>query len=205
MTQTVDTADAPAIEVERFAKEVVLESWEAFKNDPLLYILATLVVIALGIVSLTILLGPLSVGFIIVVQRRRRAQPAEVGTLFDGLSQFASAFVAYLLITAATLIGLMLAVVPGLLVLIAFSFTFHELAYRKSHAVEAMKASFGIVKRSALHVLLLLVGLAALNALGSAVVFGSLLTAPFGLLMMSVAYEKLTGQTPDRSLAIETV
>jgi uncharacterized membrane protein len=204
MSRTADTADVPQIEVERFAREVVLESWEAFKTDPLLYILASLVVAVLGVVSLSVLLGPLTVGFILIVQRRRRGQPAQVSDLFDGLSQFVSAFIAFVLIVIAAFIGCLLLVVPGLLVLYVSCFAFHELTYRKTGAVEALQGSFRIIKRSALHALLLLVGVAALNALGSAVVFGTLLTAPFGLLMMSVAYEKLTGQTPGSAVALDT-
>jgi hypothetical protein len=196
MSQTADTVDVPQIEVERFAQEVVRESWEAFKADPLLYILATLVVTVLGMLSLTIMLAPLTVGFILIVQRRRRGQPAQLGSLFDGLSQFGSSFVAFLLVGIAAFIGFLLFVVPGLLVMFVCCFGFHELTYRKVGAIEALSGSFRIIKRSALHTLLLLVGMAVLNAVGSAVVFGTLLTAPFGLLMMSVAYEKLTGQTP---------
>jgi uncharacterized membrane protein len=165
----------------------------------LLYIAGSLVVAVVGVLSLLVLAGPLTVGFVQLVRRRRRGERARITDVFDGLSQFAPSFVAFVLIAIATVIGMLLFVVPGLLVLVASCFAFHEISYRKAHAGDAIRASFHVAKRNPLHVLIVLIGVAALNALGSAVLFGTLLSAPFALVWMTVAYELLSGQTPEPS------
>ncbi len=194
-----DPAAAPAIEVESFVVQSARAAWQTFKTDPVLYIVSSLVVAVVAAVSLLILTGPMTVGFIEVVRRRRRGENARIADLFDGLSQFAGSFVAFVLIAVAASIGFLLFVVPGLLVLVATCFAFHEIGYRKAHAADALRASFRLARRNALHVLIVLIGVAALNALGGAVLFGTLLSAPFALVWMTVAYELLTGQTPESS------
>jgi uncharacterized membrane protein len=196
-------ADSVAsVEVEPFLQDSVREAWRTFKADAVLYIAGTLLLCVVSIVTLTVLAGPLAVGLIGIIRRRRRGEAAQISDVFDGLSQFASSFVAFLLIAIATSVGLLLAVVPGLLVLLATCFAFHEIAYRERHAGDALRASYAIAKNHVLHVLLLLIGVAALNALGNAVVFGGFLTAPFAAVWMTVAYEMLTDQTPGRSVAV---
>lgn len=192
-----DPAAVGSIAVESFVLQSTREAWQTFKTDPLLYIAGSLVVAVVGLLSALVLLGPLTVGFIGVVRRRRRGESARIADVFDGRSQFAASFVAFVLVAVATTIGMLLLVVPGLLVLIASCFAFHEIAYRKAHAADALRASFHMAKRNLLHVLIVLIGVAALNALGGAVLFGTLLSAPFALVWMTVAYELLTGQTPD--------
>jgi hypothetical protein len=204
MNHTADSAALRPIEVEPFVLRSVRESWDVFKTDPLLYIAGTVIATVVGALTLGILAGPMMVGFIQLVQRRRRGQPAELGQLREGLSLFASSLVALLIVAVAASIGLALLVIPGLLVLVATCFAFHEIAYRRLHAVDALRASFQIARRNPLHVLIVLVGVAALNALGGAVLFGTLLTAPYAIVWMTVAYEILTDQTPERGATEES-
>jgi uncharacterized membrane protein len=199
MAPMAEPSAASSIEVEPFVQQSAREAWRTFKADPLLYIAGSLIVAVVGGVSLLILAGPLTVGFIDVVRRRRRGESVRIADVFGGMSQFASSFVAFVLVALATAIGCLLLVVPGLVVLIVSCFAFHEIAYRKAHAADGLRASFFIAKRNLLHVLVVLIGVAALNALGSAVLFGMLLTVPFALVWMTVAYELLTGQMPERA------
>lgn len=194
-----DPAVVGSIDVESFVSRSTREAWQTFKADPLLYIAGSLVVAVVSVLSVLLLAGPLTVGFVKLVRRRRRGESARITDVFDGLSQFAPSFVAFVLIAIATVIGMLLFVVPGLLVLVVSCFAFHEIAYRKAHAGDAVRASFHVAKRNPLHVLIMLIGVAALNALGSAVLFGTLLSAPFALVWMTVAYELLSGQTPEPS------
>jgi hypothetical protein len=204
MDHTVEPVPVSSIAVESFVQQSAREAWQTFKSDPLLYIAGTLVVAAVSILSIGVLAGPLTVGFIDVVRRRRRGESARIADVFGGLSQFASSLLAFVVVLIASAIGFALLVIPGLIVMIASCFAFHEIAYRKAHAVDALRASYFIARRNLLHVLVVLVAVAALNALGGAVWFGTLLSAPFALVWMTVAYELLTGSTPEASaLAVE--
>jgi uncharacterized membrane protein len=184
-----------AMEVEPFLQAVLRDSWQAFKRDPVLFIGASWLAALLTVVSLGLLLGPLTVGFIQLVHRRLHGQSARIGDLFEGMSAFVSSVLASVVIGLGIALGLCLAVIPGLFVGVATCFAFHELSYRKSTAIDAIKGSFVIFKTHLLHVLLLLVAIATLNALGHLTVLGVLVTVPFSLVLTTVAYEKLTGQT----------
>ena len=59
----------------------------------------------------------------------------------------------------------------------------------------AIAGSFGLIKEQFAATLVLFVIVGILNGLGSAVMFGTFLTFPFGLLVLTVAFEKLTGHT----------
>ena len=198
MTQVAETGARQPIEVEDFALRSLRESWDAFKADPALYILGGALAALVSVLTLGILAGPMIVGFIQIVQRRRRGQSARAGDVRAGRSVFASSFIAFLLFAVAGCIGFALLVVPGLLVMIATCFAFHEIAYRGAHAADALRASYQLARDNLLHVLVVLIGVAVLNSLGGVVVIAILLTAPLGVVWMTVAYELLTGQTPGR-------
>jgi hypothetical protein len=198
MTETADPAALDPIAVEPFVLRSVRESWDVFKADPVLYIAGAVIAAVVSVLSIGILAGPMADGFIQLVRRRRRGELVQLGDLRQGLALFASSFIALLLVAVAASIGFLLLVIPGLLVLIVTCFALHEIAYRGLSAVDALRASFQLARHRSLHVLVVLVGVAALNALGGVVLFGTLLTAPYAIVWTTVAYEILTGQTPER-------
>jgi len=193
-------------EVEPFLRDVASETWQAFKRNPVIFIGGSWLAALVSCASLGLLLGPMTVGFISMVRRTLHGQSARVRDVFEGLhsSALVSSVLAAVMIAIASVLGLLLFVIPGLFVSAATCFAFHELAYRKLTAVDAIKASFGILKTRLLHVLLLLAGLAALNALGHVAVLGILLTVPLSVVALTIAYEKLSGQTRGSQLATVT-
>jgi uncharacterized membrane protein len=201
---TDDSAPSHLVgEVEPFLRDVASETWHAFKRNPVIFIGGSWLAALVSCASLGLLLGPMAVGFISVVRRTLHGQSARVRDVFDGLHNGAlvSSALAAVMIAVATVLGCLLFVIPGLFVGAATCFAFHELAYRNQTAVDAIKASFAILKARLLHVLLLLAGITALNALGHVAALGILLTVPFSMVCLTIAYEKLTGQTTGSQLA----
>jgi uncharacterized membrane protein len=192
---TTGTDLAKPLEVERFLQDAFSESWRAFKADAALYVLGCLLAMLVSAVSLTILLGPMTVGFIKLVQRRRRGEQAHARDVLDGLSTLGAPVRAWLLVVLAMALGGVLLVLPGLLVMVVTCFAFHELAYRQRYAVDAIRESCKLVIGNFLHVLLLLIAIGLLNAVSHIVPIAPLLTAPFSAVLVTVAYEKLSGQT----------
>jgi uncharacterized membrane protein len=191
-----DAAASHALPLESLVQDSLRESWEAFKQDAVLYILANLVVIAVSIVSLGILIAPLTVGMIDIIRKRRRGEAAAVGDVFSGFSSFGSSFVAGLIMVLGTLVGLVLLVLPGLVFAFLCAFTFHAIAYRGLGAVDAVKHSVEAVKANALAVAVMMLVALIINAIGGMVWVGNLLTGPFTMLLFTVAYEKLSAK-PD--------
>lgn len=192
-SSSVSTPPPAAISVEDLVKRSVTEAWTLFTSDALLFLLAPIVVVLLSAISFGILSGPLTVGLIQLVRRRRRGQPGAVGDVFGGFASFGASFVAMILLAIAFAIGTALLIVPGLLVLLFGAWTFHAMTYRGLSAFAAIEASVALVRANPLPTLVLLIVSAVLCAAGSAVVLGALLTGPFAILMVTIGYELLSG------------
>jgi len=180
--------------VEGFVQSVLTESFEAFKNDLVLYILSGLILVFVSGFSLFVLLGPLMVGFVQLVRRRRRAQPAEMAQIFEGLQRFGTSFLLMLVIGIAMVIGSMLFFLPALAVGLVVMFAFQAVIYKDAGVIEALKTSFELVKTNFIAALVLFVVLLVLNSVAGAVLIGMVITLPFSLVATTIAYEKLTGQ-----------
>ncbi len=168
------------------------EAWDLFTSDFVLWIVAGLVVAAGSVVSLGILAGPLTVGFVELVEARRRGEPGSVTDVFGGFSKFGASLIAFLLIAVGVLIGSFLLVLPGLLFGLVMAFTFHAIAIDDEDAIGGMKRSFGLVRDAPVLSAVFLVIVLVISGVGGAVVFGTLLTTPFTLLLMNLAYDRLS-------------
>ncbi len=167
------------------------EAWNLFTNDFVLYVLAGLLMIIVSVVTLGVLSGPMTVGFIKLVEKRRRGEEAGPTDVFDGFSQFGASLIASILIGFGVFIGLLLLVLPGLLFALAMAFAFHAIAIDNEDALGAMSRSWAVIKGNFALAAIFLVIVLVLSGIGGAVVFGTLLTMPFSLVLMTVAYHAL--------------
>ena len=95
-------------------------------------------------------------------------------------------------------IGLLLLIVPGLVLMVWWMYALFFLVDRKIGFTQAMGASKHLVTRSGFwnHLVILLIT-AVLNSLGGGLCgLGTLITAPFGLLLMTNAYLTTTKDQP---------
>lgn len=73
------------------------EGWEIYKRDWGTFSIAALLVLILGGISATFLLGPMMVGWFMLAFRAMRGQSAGVGDVFSGFQKFLPAFLATLI------------------------------------------------------------------------------------------------------------
>lgn len=180
------------IQHEDVVQDTLMEAWDLFKNDFVLYVLAGLLTIVVTIVSLGLLSGPMTVGFIKLVEKCRRGEEASATDVFDGFSQFGDSLIASILIGIGVFIGIFLFVLPGLLFGLATAFTFPAIAIDNETATGGMAKSFFIIKENLALSAVFLVIVLVLSGIGSAVVFGTLLTMPFSLILITLAYHRLS-------------
>lgn len=176
---------------DQFVMTVARESWALFKREALLFVLAAALLALVSVLSLGLLAGPVTIGFIEMVRRGRRGEPLAMSMLFDRFDTFVPSLVALVLIAISASIGMALLVVPGLLVLLFVTYTFHVIAYEASTGITAMQRSFDLVKGYFLHTLALLLAISVAHAIGGAVVFGVLITAPLSLIALTLGFERL--------------
>jgi len=87
--------------------------------------------------------GPMQLGFAIFSLNVARQNNPQLSNLFDGFQSFGNVLLSYLFIALATLAGLILLVVPGIIVALGLSMTYYILAEDRSlTATEALKKSW---------------------------------------------------------------
>jgi uncharacterized membrane protein len=177
-------------------------SWALFSQKPLEHLVASLIVLVLGTVSLGVLLGPLSVGQIRMVDKQQRGEAIVIQDVFSGFSSFGAALIVTVILFVCVAIGTTLLVLPGLFVLAAWGFSWFFVALHGASAIEALAASWNLFKAQTASVLVLLVLLAVANAVASSVVLGVLLTAPLSAIFGTLGFRELTaGAAPSASAA----
>lgn len=177
---------------EDVVQDTLGEAWNLFTNDFVLWIIAGLIMLVVTIVSFGILSGPMTVGFIMLVEKRLRDEPGSATDIFDGFSHFGASLIAFILIAIGAVIGSLLLVLPGLLFCLAMAFTFHAIAIDDEDATGAMGKSFNLIKENFALSAVFLVIVLILSGIGGAVVFGTLVTMPFTLVLMTLAYHRLS-------------
>ena len=176
---------------EDLVQHTLKQTWDLFKNDFVLWVVAGLVMIIVTIASLGILSGPMTVGYIQLIERRRMGQPGSVTDIFDGFSHFGVSLIASILIGLGVFIGMFLFILPGVLFGLSMAFTFQAIAIHHEGATSAMGKSFELIKDNLALSAVFLVIVLVLSGIGGAVVFGTLVTMPFTMLLMTLAYHGL--------------
>lgn len=185
-----------SIRAERLVESSLGESWELFKDDVVLYVVASLLVFVISAVTLGLCAGPMVVGFIKLVNKRIRGEAGTATDVFDGFSEFGASLIAMVLIAIGVFTGVLLLVLPGVIFAFVTAFTFHAIALDGLGATAAIGRSYELIKDNLASCFVLLVIVAILNAVGGSIVFGSLLTTPFSLIAMTFAYQRLRGAAP---------
>lgn len=172
-------------------------SWALFSQKALEHLVASLIVMVLGAVSLGVLLGPLSVGQIRMVDKQRRGEVIVIQDVFSGFSSFGAALIASLIFFVCVAIGSALLLLPGLFLIAAWGFSWFFIALHDASATDALARSWNLLKTQTTSVLVVLVILGAVNALASSVVLAILLSAPLTAIFATLAFVDMTaGSAP---------
>jgi hypothetical protein len=189
MTSTTGSAPRPT---PFDLKELFKASWDLFAAKPIEHIVAAAVIYVVGILTLGIMLGPLLVAYIRMIERQRRGEPIEPGQLFelDGLGM--TAFATALLVGWAFVCGLVVFVLPGLLALLAWGFSFWFIAVDRQGTIAAMASSWRLLNRHTGNVVVVWVILLVLESAGfGSLILGCVITLPLATLFATVAFSEL--------------
>lgn len=172
------------------------QAWEWFVEDLAVQIVICLVALLLWsipVVGWILFFGPISCGLALIALRRSRGEktelPEALRILFDGFQYFLPSLLATILISVFVLAGLIFLILPGLVILAMYQFTFHFIAIEKQDFWQAMESSRRIVAHDYAGFTLLLVLLMLINFLGSLFfVIGLLISIPVTALTLTAAY-----------------
>jgi hypothetical protein len=179
---------------DEFTISVAREAWDTFRREPVLFLIAGVVVMLVGFVTLGVLFGPLTVGYIELMRKVRRGEPVAVSVLFSRMDTLVSSNVALFIVGLAATIGMILLVLPGLAVIFFSTWSLQAIAYERLGGIDSLRASVSLVRAYPMHTLALLFGVIVVHAIGGLIVIGGLLALPLTWIAMAIGYERLAAE-----------
>jgi uncharacterized membrane protein YuzA (DUF378 family) len=198
--------------------EWISRGWDLVKPHLGTHILIALVAGLLSSVTLGILSGPLTCGWLMILMRQHRdpSYDPEFGDLWKGFEVFGQSFVAWLVIAivaavASGLVGVVVAIVEavpivgqllapltgaviGICLMVVFLYTFPLIADRTEDAIEAIKRSAETTTPEFLPFAGFALILYVLHAIGAALCgIGLLITGPVMMAAVAVSYDDVLG------------
>lgn len=159
------------------------ESLEAYRRNILIFIIASLTVSILGVMTIFILMGPLLAGFMMMILCSMR----EEGTpKFDDLlkyfSRFGTLFLGFFIPVICSLIGLIFLIIPGLLIFTVWMYVLLFITDKEMGIWDALRASFNLVVNNNIwkHLILFIMAFAIQSIAGAP-------QGPFGIILFILA------------------
>ncbi len=140
--------------------------WDRFVENPIPYLVAGLVGVAITSFTGGLLLGPVLVGLAAMGIRRVRLDRVEAADFFQGFNFFLPALMSGILVICFSLAGLIFLIVPGLVIFAMYLFTFHFIFDQEQDFWEAMESSRRLVSQDYFGFALFAALLLFLNFLG---------------------------------------
>jgi hypothetical protein len=171
-------------------EKLVKKSVDFYLKNWVILAVSTLVALALGCLTLGLLLGPLFAGLGAMFIKPKAKKP-----VFDDLFKFNGKFLAMavmgLLIIILVSIGCVFLLLPGLLLATLWMYAFYAMAFDDKGIIDSMKTSWKIVMKKGLwQHLVILVALGILNSVGAAIVIGIFVTFPLTAGFLAMLYEE---------------
>jgi hypothetical protein len=171
----------------------VMFAWRAVFGDGPNFLVRLLVQLVL-----TALWMPLAVGLIGMAVRRAAGQPVKFSMAFSYLDRAPVFIVAGFLTTALTYVGLILLVIPGIYLSVAWGLTLPLLAFSQLRPWDAMEASRKAITHHWWRVFFLYMAVGILTGLSAlALLIPLIWTAPWALLVLGVLYRRMFGVPAD--------
>lgn len=187
----------PATNIHAQTGKWISEGWALVQSEIMMFVLITILFLVVSGAVPLILQGPMLIGMHIVCWRKLMGGRVDLNDLFKGFNYFVPSLAAVVLIAIFASIGFLLCIIPGLVVLAMYKFTYLFIADKKMDFWAAMQASHSIVKQDYFGFTMFVVALLLLNVLGVlCCVVGVLVTVPITYAAITAAYREVVGFEP---------
>jgi hypothetical protein len=184
----------------------VVDGWHVIRDELVGYAIAALILIVITLVAWRIhpivyiaVGGPLKAGlFLMTINHMRTGKPPIIGDLFQPYNRFVPVTLAFLLMSAFMAIGFVLCILPGIIVMGIYLFTFLFIVDKGYDFWEAMEASRRVASRDYMLFFLFALVLLVLNFAGILCFgIGLLITLPLQYAAIASAYRQIVGFAPE--------
>jgi uncharacterized membrane protein len=146
-----------------------------------------------GNLLVLILSGPLTVGLYSVMLRLVRGEQVSVTSMFDGFQHFGRALGVYLLMGLATIVGLILLIVPGIIVAVGLWPAPYLVFDEEQGVVATLERAWEITRGYKFQLFVVAMVLLLIVVLGLVALFvGIIFTAAYAYVVSALAYEELS-------------
>jgi len=177
------------------------DAWEVYKVNILILILSALIFQVISLFTLLILSGPLFGGYCLMTMNamRKADKKVELNDMFKMLGKFWPLLGLFFLQGIAIFAGLLLLIVPGILLMALWLYTYFIMVDKNKGVMDSLKASWNLVKGKGLwiNLALAIIYLVLSGVSGQIPVVGwlmNIIMVPFGLLLITSAYLQQTVQ-----------
>ena len=179
---------------------VLKKAGSVFVDDIVTLVLAALIACVLSVITLGVLAGPLYAGLCsMVITRARDGRQPAIGDVFSCMDRFWT-FLGASIVLLVTIGLAFITIIGGILLLTIWMYVIPIMVDRRVGLFEAMSASKDLVLRVGFwQHLVLVILLFAIDAVGRGPL--ALLTAPFSVAVVLVAYLALENNAPATQVA----
>lgn len=178
------------------------QSYDVYRSNFLVFILASLAATVLGVCTLGILMGPLQAGlFMMILKKLRTGETPKFDELFNYFNHFGRFVLLFYILFICTLIGFLIVIVPGILVLTIFMYSFLIACDKDMYGSDTLGQSYRLVTTNVFwkHLVLMIMILALLGMASSIPHVGKALWIPLIPLTYGIiasAYHQLLDENP---------
>jgi hypothetical protein len=171
------------------------QAWGIYKANILILLLATLIFQVISLFTLLILSGPLFGGYCLMLlsAMRKADKKIELNDLFKMMNKFAPLLGLFFLQGLAIFAGLIFLIVPGILLMTMWLYSYFMMIDKNTGVVDSMRASWNLVKGKGFWMnLTLAVIYILINGVSGQIPYVgwllNLFMVPFGVLLITSAY-----------------
>lgn len=173
--------------------------WNLFKQNAITHVVAFVLVILIGSMSMGLLAGPMFVGYLRMIAKEDRGERAQIGDLFRGFDDFVPALVAGLISSLVLWLGFMLCFIPGLLILALPTVALYLVAQGEGDGVAAFNRAWSVVTKNLGAAFWCAFVLSLVGSLGLLLCYvGVFVTAPISMIGSYYMARQLLGEEAPR-------
>ncbi|MFH1836413.1 MAG: hypothetical protein ABH851_09520 [Methanobacteriota archaeon] len=180
------------MKTEKMLQDTLKSGFDFYKKQFVALIIGTFVAAICMIFIITI--PPLIYGLFFMAIKAVRGQTVKITDVFSGFNYMVRSYVLFIVAAILTVIGFVFLVIPGIALLILFQYAIVVSITEDLGGIGSLQRSVELARKNLGFAIVFWIFMAVVNAIGSAVTVGWLVTFPYTAIATVIAVKKLGGK-----------